>query len=93
LIPRAVLKREKSWILCKYETEVKESQALVAHACNPSYLGSWDQENFSSRPAGEIVWDSISKITKANGVARAVECLLCKHKALSLKPSPAKKNK
>jgi hypothetical protein len=27
------------------------SQALVAHACNPSYSGDSDQEDHSSKPA------------------------------------------
>jgi hypothetical protein len=30
---------------------LKHSQALVAHACNPSYSGSRDQEDQGSRPA------------------------------------------
>jgi hypothetical protein len=28
----------------------KPSQAPGAHACNSSYLGSWDQEDLSLRP-------------------------------------------
>jgi hypothetical protein len=26
---------------------------MVAHTCNPSYLGGWDQENRGLRPAQE----------------------------------------
>jgi hypothetical protein len=29
----------------------KLGQALVAHACNPSYSGGRDQEDLSSKPA------------------------------------------
>jgi hypothetical protein len=29
----------------------------------------------------------------AGGMAQTVECLLCKHEALSSKPSPTKQNK
>jgi hypothetical protein len=72
------------------------SWALVAHTCNPSYLGSWDQENCTSRPAqANSLQDSIFKRTRAKwtgGVTQAVENLLCKHKALISKPSPTKKN-
>jgi hypothetical protein len=28
-----------------------DSQALVAHACNPTYKGDRDQEDHSSKPA------------------------------------------
>jgi hypothetical protein len=35
----------------------------VAHACNPSYLGGWDQEDHGSRPSrANSSWDPISKI-------------------------------
>jgi hypothetical protein len=30
---------------------MKEGWALVAHTCNPSYLGGRDQEDFGSKPA------------------------------------------
>jgi hypothetical protein len=29
------------------------SQVLVAHTCNPKYLGGWDQEDQVLRPAQE----------------------------------------
>jgi hypothetical protein len=64
----------------------------VAHACNPSYVGVWDQKDHGSRstPANSL-WDPISKITRAKrtrGVAQAVEHLLCKSE-----PPPKKKKK
>jgi hypothetical protein len=33
---------------------LKTSRVLVAHACSPSYLGSWDQEDRGSRPEPEM---------------------------------------
>jgi hypothetical protein len=49
----------------------------------------WDQEDCDSRPAGtNSLQNPISKIARAKwtgGVAHTVECLLCKHKALSSK--------
>jgi hypothetical protein len=36
--------------MLKYQKEF-QSQALVAHACNPSYSGGKDQEDRSSKPA------------------------------------------
>jgi hypothetical protein len=41
---------------------MQASQAMVAHACNPSYLGGRDQEDFSSRPTlANSSQDPISK--------------------------------
>jgi hypothetical protein len=34
-----------------YQDLTLPSQALVAHACNPSYLGCRDQEDCGSKPA------------------------------------------
>jgi hypothetical protein len=34
-----------------YQLEINYSQVLMAHACNPSYLGGRDQEDHGSRPA------------------------------------------
>jgi hypothetical protein len=44
---------------------------------------------------GQIVHEThISKITRAKWTGDvAVECLLCKHRAMSSNPSPTKKNK
>jgi hypothetical protein len=60
------------------------SQALVAHSCNPSYLGGWDWEDCNLRPTRtNSWWEPISRITRAKwtaGVAQAVEHLLCKHR-------------
>jgi hypothetical protein len=46
----------------------------VAHSYNPSYSGGRDQEDHSSKPAGQIVHETISRkktITKrAGGVAQ-----------------------
>jgi hypothetical protein len=65
---------------------------LVAHACNPSYLGGRDREGHGLRPAhANIFQDPISKITRAKwtgGVAQLVEYLLCKCEALSSNSSP-----
>jgi hypothetical protein len=36
---------------CLHSPLRNDSQALVAYACNPSYLGGWDPEDHSSRPA------------------------------------------
>jgi hypothetical protein len=67
----------------------------VAHAYNPNYLGSRDQEDYGSKPAHTNNFqDSISKITReewTGGVAQVVECLLCKCKVLNSNPSPTKK--
>jgi hypothetical protein len=69
----------------------------VAHACNSSYLGGWDQEAHGLRPAwANRSQDPICKITtvKWTGpVVQAIECLLCKHKALSSNPSLIKNEK
>jgi hypothetical protein len=62
-------------------------QALVAHICNPSYLGGWNWENCSLRPAqANSSQDPISKITRAKwtgDVAQAVDHLLCKCESMS----------
>jgi hypothetical protein len=47
--------------------KMKSGQALVSHACNPSYPGSRDQENHGSKPAGaNNSQDPISKKRKKN---------------------------
>jgi hypothetical protein len=82
--------------------EVRKSRSKlesVAHACNPNYLGGWDQEDNGSRPAlANSSQEPISKITRAKwtgGLTQTVECLLGKHKALNLNPSsnPQKNNR
>jgi hypothetical protein len=59
----------------------------VAHTCNPSYLGSWDQKEYGSTSAqANSSQDLISKITRAKrtgGLAQVVDCLLCKIETLS----------
>jgi hypothetical protein len=50
---------------------MKSSQTPMAHTCNPSYLGGWDQEEDRCwrPPWTNSLWDPISKITKAkNGL-------------------------
>jgi hypothetical protein len=46
----------------------------VAHTCNPTYLGGWDQEDWCSMAAqANSLRDSISKITRpkqTGGVAQ-----------------------
>jgi hypothetical protein len=77
------------------DKDVNISQVLVARTYNPCYLGVWDQEDWGSRPAqASSSQYTISKTTRAKGaggVPQVVECLLCKCKALSSKPSPNKK--
>jgi hypothetical protein len=57
---------------------MSKSQALVAHTCNPSFLGGRHQENHSSKPAQvNSLLDSISKKKKNHkkwgaGVAQGV---------------------
>jgi hypothetical protein len=67
------------------------------HACDPSHLGGWDQEDHSLRSAPtNSSWEPISKITRVKwtgGRAQVVECLLCKHKALSSNLHPTKQNR
>jgi hypothetical protein len=69
---------------------------LVAHICNASYLGVWDQENLGSKSAqANSSWDPISKTTTAKwtgSVAQGEECLFCKHEVLSSNSTPTKKN-
>jgi hypothetical protein len=65
---------------------------MVLHACNPSYLGSWDEEDLGSR----LTWangsqDPTSKLTRekwTGDVTQAIVCLLNKCKALSSNPRP-----
>jgi hypothetical protein len=41
----------------------------MAHTCNPSYLGGWDQVNHGLRPVGESSsQDPIPKISRENGL-------------------------
>jgi hypothetical protein len=61
---------------------LKFCRALVAHTCNPSYMGGWDWEVRVLKPAwANISWEpSISQIARAKwtgSVVQAVECLLC----------------
>jgi hypothetical protein len=58
----------------------KASRVLVAHACNPSYSGSRDQEDFSSKPA-----QANSSQKWVGGVAQGV--------GSEVKPHNAKKKK
>jgi hypothetical protein len=68
----------------------------VAHACNSTYLGGWDQENHDSRSAqAHSPQDPLSKITRAEwtgGVAQEVECLFCMCRTLSSNPGTTKKS-
>jgi hypothetical protein len=36
----------------------------VAHACNPSYSGGRDEEDHVSKPALQIVWETLSQKKK-----------------------------
>jgi hypothetical protein len=45
--------------------EDKTGQASVAHACNPSYSGSRDQEARGSKPVQtNCLWDPVLKISQ-----------------------------
>jgi hypothetical protein len=69
----------------------------VAHTCNPSYVGDWDSEYQSLRPARENSSQvPISKIKRAKwsrGVTQVVEHLVCKHKALSSNSNATKQKR
>jgi hypothetical protein len=73
------------------------SQVLMAHTCNPSYLGGWDQEDLGSRSDwANSLWDTISKIIRAKwtrAMVQVVKCLICKCKAPSSNTSPTKGKK
>jgi hypothetical protein len=48
------------------KTKNTHHQAPVTHYCNPSYMGGWDHEDPSSRPAwANSSWHPISKLTRA----------------------------
>jgi hypothetical protein len=36
------------------------SRMLVAHACNPSYVGGWDQEDYNLKEPKQIVHETLS---------------------------------
>jgi hypothetical protein len=80
---------KQPWIKILYLTPV-----LVAHACNPSYLGVRDREDRGSRPAAVNKVRPYLKNTqhkkRAGGVAQMVQHLPSKHKALSSNPSTKK---
>jgi hypothetical protein len=66
----------------------------------PGILATWDVEiqriSIPGQPRQIVHETPISKITRAKrpeGMAQAVECLLCKHEALSSNSSPIKKKK
>jgi hypothetical protein len=50
------------------------SQALVAHACNPWYSGSKDQENHDLKPsqANSSIRPILKKQKRAGGMAQGV---------------------
>jgi hypothetical protein len=74
--------------------ERKRSWTPLAHACNPSCLGGWDQEDPVWRPTwANSSWDPHLQNNQTRGVAQAVELLLCKCEALSSNPSPTKKKR
>jgi hypothetical protein len=52
-----------------YKTSL--GQALVTHACNPSYPGGKDQQDCGSKPAGaNSLWDPIPSQKRAGRVAQ-----------------------
>jgi hypothetical protein len=54
-----------------------ESQAVVAHACNPIYSGGRNQEDFGLKPARVIVRETLSQKNplqkRAGGVAQGID--------------------
>jgi hypothetical protein len=70
---------------------------LVAHACNPSYSGSRDQEDCSSKPAQEnSSQDPILKNNRAGGMTQVVEHCLASLRPwvqTPVSPSPRKKDR
>jgi hypothetical protein len=53
------LLKRLSFLQCMFLTLCQESDcswALVPHVCNPSYLGDWDREDCSLRPAWANNW-------------------------------------
>jgi hypothetical protein len=77
------------------------SQALLTHACNPSYSGARDQEGHSSKPAWTNSFqDPILKKPSqkkkgggVDGVVQVIKCLPSKPEALSSNYSATKKKK
>jgi hypothetical protein len=49
--------------------------ALVAHACNPSYSGGRNQKDHSSKPAWEIVCETLSQKNLSHTKKELVEWL------------------
>jgi hypothetical protein len=69
------------------------SQALAAHACNPSYSGGRDQEDQGLKlPQANCLQDSISR-KGVGGVVQMIEQLPSKHKTLSSNPHYCQKIK
>jgi hypothetical protein len=81
----------KSQIFIEFKTVKRTgSWALVAHTCNPGYLGGWDQEDWSLRPAqANSSPDPISRKMDRRCVSSCRAPAL-HHKALSSNPSPTK---
>jgi hypothetical protein len=69
----------------------------VVHTCNPRYSGDRDQEDSGSKPAWQIVRETLSQKYPtqkwAGGVAQAVQHLPSKCEALGSNPSIGKINK
>jgi hypothetical protein len=83
--PRLILKNEKG---CQYWW------------LTPVILATWEAEIgrivVQGQPGQIVRQNPISKITRTKwigSVAKVVECLLCKHKAMSSNPSSTKKKK
>jgi hypothetical protein len=64
---------EQLWTECLCSPKIHVlSQALVAHACNPSYLQGRDQEDRSLRPSRQQKLDPISRIQTHKRADRVV---------------------
>jgi hypothetical protein len=63
----------------------------VAHACNPSYLGDRDQEDYGSKPDWENglqdpILNKTNTKSRAGGVAQVIERLPSKYEVLNSNP-------
>jgi hypothetical protein len=60
----------------KFKVSLGYTVKITAHACNPSYSGGRDQEDRSSKPAEQLVHETLSQKNpspkRAGGVTKGV---------------------